>query len=638
MKYKFIIFITLFFFFSFACNTDLDFEDKESESIKSVKEDGDGNDKNKEPKPTTQINKGNEDDVLQKKQNEINPIKKSNDLSIQGSINNNTELNTKESINNNNNNTELNTEESINNNNNTELNTEESINNNNNTELNTEESINNNNNTELNTEESINNNNNNTELNTKGSNNNNNNNTELNTKGSNNNNNNNTELNTKGSNEHHDTTESNLNKSSNIAGNRNITNKNNNTNKPEDSNSYGYFSNIYNFFGHKDIQQQNEELLNTIKKEIDSFSNIEKEKYNFKLQVILALDNESEKKEQYLLILDIITLYKENDKDLKYILSTINKLPSVKQRSIMEKLDKILEEEDPDQYEYQKNRKEKIQEILKDFHNTKLNKKGFNKLLTKINNNQQKDLGLFINWDLLNLDCNAIRDKNSKSILDFEEFKAYSNSYFYKEYKGYCALDEQNKTIYISFPGTSSLTDLTTDAKYSTRKIDGLIGKYHNGFANLMDILYPQIKKIMKTRLGQGYNKIIIGGHSLGAAQSVLCALKLINDREIEINKENISIYALALPPIMDEEAVKSYNKYLGKQTFIVKNTKDIIAQYPPKLHKYGFNIGNELSITTGWGLKHKYDSYLAWFNEANQSGNKKQFDITQHYLRDLDF
>lgn len=152
-----------------------------------------------------------------------------------------------------------------------------------------------------------------------------------------------------------------------------------------------------------------------------------------------------------------------------------------------------------------------------------------------------------------------------------------------------CFLVEKTDHIVLCFRGTSSMKDALTDLKIRKVKEDdkGRNIKIHQGFAQAINYVWEEILDAVKDL--DTHNDIFVCGHSLGGALSKLAALRLTKEGHCIGG-----VYTFGAPRIGNKNYADHYEKYLGLQTFLLINNKDIIPQIPPNI--LGFrHVGAEI-------------------------------------------
>ena len=135
------------------------------------------------------------------------------------------------------------------------------------------------------------------------------------------------------------------------------------------------------------------------------------------------------------------------------------------------------------------------------------------------------------------------------------------------------------KRICVIFRGSDSLIDWYYNLKLRKHHLKNNI-YVHKGFYNQLHINnnYDKIKKSL-LNLIQKYpdNQIIITGHSLGAALSILFGY-MISD---EIKKINIKVVSFASPRVGNYYFKKNFDKILNLNHYRVTNNHDIVTAAP---------------------------------------------------------
>jgi len=143
---------------------------------------------------------------------------------------------------------------------------------------------------------------------------------------------------------------------------------------------------------------------------------------------------------------------------------------------------------------------------------------------------------------------------------------------------GFLGYHPVNKTIVVSFRGTTDLvnwiTDLQSAIQVPYKNVTGAgVGK---GFLKEWNDLLPQVVPAVQDLRKQYPDYAIwVTGHSLGAAISVLCALELS-----ESGLDNVNVYNYGLPRVGNQAFANYYNQHIPN-TYRVVNGHDIVPHVP---------------------------------------------------------
>ncbi|NLO49060.1 MAG: lipase family protein [Clostridiales bacterium] len=156
-----------------------------------------------------------------------------------------------------------------------------------------------------------------------------------------------------------------------------------------------------------------------------------------------------------------------------------------------------------------------------------------------------------------------------------------------------CYLRRQAGTICISFRGSNSAEDWKTNLRFWKKTIP--YGntrskiRVHSGF--LYAYKNPLVRESIHGKMSEDIKRILITGHSQGAALAVLCAV----DLEYNFPEKDIEVILFGCPRVGNGAFVRSYNKRVCK-TVRVENGNDIVTKVPPKLLGY-CHVGAKLHI-----------------------------------------
>ena len=131
----------------------------------------------------------------------------------------------------------------------------------------------------------------------------------------------------------------------------------------------------------------------------------------------------------------------------------------------------------------------------------------------------------------------------------------------------------KGKSLYVVFRGTSSKKDAQNDA--SIDKVPFILegDKVHIGFKSSWDAVKDIVIKTIDKM--SGYDKIVVCGHSLGAAVATLCAYNLSHVYDI-----NIECCTIGSPRVGNKTFKNNYDSRKIKTLRIVHNN-DVVTHSP---------------------------------------------------------
>ena len=131
----------------------------------------------------------------------------------------------------------------------------------------------------------------------------------------------------------------------------------------------------------------------------------------------------------------------------------------------------------------------------------------------------------------------------------------------------------KGKSLYVVFRGTSSKKDAQNDA--SIDKVPFIVegDKVHIGFKSSWDAVKDIVIKTIDKM--SGYDKIVVCGHSLGAAVATLCAYNLSHVYDI-----NIECCTIGSPRVGNKTFKNNYDSRKIKTLRIVHNN-DLVTRSP---------------------------------------------------------
>ena len=156
-----------------------------------------------------------------------------------------------------------------------------------------------------------------------------------------------------------------------------------------------------------------------------------------------------------------------------------------------------------------------------------------------------------------------------------------------------CYIRIHSKNLYIVFRGTDSYKDWLTDLQFWKKTLPygnkSSKIRVHSGFINAYRS--KEVRGKIHNFVTGEINKIIVAGHSYGAALATLCAL----DLQYNFPKKDYEVFLFGSPRVGNKAFRDSYNKRLFK-TFRVSNGNDIITKIPLAIMGYR-HVGINLHI-----------------------------------------
>jgi predicted lipase len=145
-----------------------------------------------------------------------------------------------------------------------------------------------------------------------------------------------------------------------------------------------------------------------------------------------------------------------------------------------------------------------------------------------------------------------------------------------------CFIRKRKDLIIISFRGTDSKTNWKYNFRFCKKIIpyDNFSSKIrvHSGFLST----YKSVRKKIHEKIPESACKIIITGHSLGAAAAILCAV----DLQYNFRNKDIEVYVYGCPRVGNKYFAKSYNKRVFKTLSFI-NGNDVVTKLPPAFLGY---------------------------------------------------
>lgn len=145
--------------------------------------------------------------------------------------------------------------------------------------------------------------------------------------------------------------------------------------------------------------------------------------------------------------------------------------------------------------------------------------------------------------------------------------------------------------VTIVFRGTDSKSEWASNLRFCGKKVP--YGNYesairvHTGFIDTYNC--DEVRKKIHSLIPEAPCRIIVTGHSRGAALAVLCAV----DLQYNFPGKNVEAYLFGCPRVGNRAFSLSYNKRVSK-TLRIENGNDIVTKLPPAI--FGFrHVGARL-------------------------------------------
>jgi triacylglycerol lipase len=196
---------------------------------------------------------------------------------------------------------------------------------------------------------------------------------------------------------------------------------------------------------------------------------------------------------------------------------------------------------------------------------------------------------------------------------------------------GWFCLDQPNKRLIVAFRGTEFLHDWMDDFDFIPAPYAPIPGRgtVHQGF----QLVYLAIRDNLIALLSQhsqGFDEVLITGHSLGGA---LCALAVVDLVNVNPNLAPV-VYTWAEPRVGHDDFVTFYNTHVNICYRIV-NVWDVVPHLPPEIAGYQHE-GSQVTIDSGFSLDVVHNHVLAtgYVPGMTKWNQDHPVQTTQHFGR----
>ncbi|KAK4511487.1 uncharacterized protein ATC70_012702 [Mucor velutinosus] len=172
-----------------------------------------------------------------------------------------------------------------------------------------------------------------------------------------------------------------------------------------------------------------------------------------------------------------------------------------------------------------------------------------------------------------------------KQVPDGKLIKTFTS--FVSDTNGFVLRSDKEKVIYLVFRGTNSIRSSIADIQFDFTTYPNVKGaKVHRGFLNsyneVVRSFFPDIQD--QITAFPSY-KVIVTGHSLGAAQALLAGMDLYQ-RDSRLSAKNLAIYTVGMPRT-GNAAFAYYVDSTGIPLSRSVNERDIVPHVPPQAFGY---------------------------------------------------
>lgn len=138
------------------------------------------------------------------------------------------------------------------------------------------------------------------------------------------------------------------------------------------------------------------------------------------------------------------------------------------------------------------------------------------------------------------------------------------------------AQNSEADCVVLAFRGTLGVLDLLTDLAFLAWPLRfKLRGSVHHGFSAALDSIWEEVVDVLARTPG----KIILTGHSLGAALAVLAACRLLSDEAERFRSRLACLYTFGCPRVGTEGFESNLE---GLYHARIVHEDDLVAQVPP--------------------------------------------------------
>tara|TARA_R100000951_G_C2618241_1_gene173533 strand:+ start:311 stop:943 length:633 start_codon:yes stop_codon:yes gene_type:complete len=179
-------------------------------------------------------------------------------------------------------------------------------------------------------------------------------------------------------------------------------------------------------------------------------------------------------------------------------------------------------------------------------------------------------------------------------------------------------IKKEGNIIFIAFAGSNDLKDWVEDSDIKTSFLQKLGVEIHHGFWTSMMQCWFRISFELMSQYTPG-NKIIITGHSKGAAMAFCLRLKLIIK---DYPMSDIFVYGYGSPRVVKTNSKNRYNRLYNINVNLFVNQGDPVTKLPREYMGYSTICNNLKVVKVPWykriyiirSLNHKIKTYTENF------------------------
>lgn len=200
----------------------------------------------------------------------------------------------------------------------------------------------------------------------------------------------------------------------------------------------------------------------------------------------------------------------------------------------------------------------------------------------------------------------------------------------YEHSLGTVSISRQKKRILVAFHGSENLDDWVSDFLATKQNApNGLNGKVHGGFYDVVQSGYGNIQNILKTV--ENFNEIefVFTGHSLGGAAATLAAAQFYSNFSSTFLgsipcKNQIKIITFSAPCVGDKIFASHIEQIFSSNIARFTSNLDIVPKVPP----WGEQAGNEITILF---LEQSIDKFSQAKEKFKQPGLQPKWQVIKN-------
>ncbi|MCC6510472.1 MAG: lipase family protein, partial [Pirellulaceae bacterium] len=158
--------------------------------------------------------------------------------------------------------------------------------------------------------------------------------------------------------------------------------------------------------------------------------------------------------------------------------------------------------------------------------------------------------------------------------------KGLTDTQFIKSGETQCFVTAGAECVIVAFRGTREILDWFTNLNVLARSTS--FGSVHDGFYRALEMVRPQLERLIEPLLTQPRRRLILTGHSLGGALATLAAAHWCSKFDVA------SVYTYGQPCVGFSSFQEHMKSQCDDRFYRFVNADDIVPRVPPRYRHVG--------------------------------------------------